>query len=140
MSASAKGAAVAVACLVIVALMVGCAQRLDTSKDPQALVDDHMAQWKRRNPERARSWIEEEKERHSIQPPADNTHLLTGKQGEGHTYGNYTRLDLLTWRRETEKLVVEGSRIFHNAALLGGTIGVSCDMCHPDGANTHPET
>jgi thiosulfate dehydrogenase len=24
--------------------------------------------------------------------------------------------------------------------LLGGTIGVSCDMCHPDAANTHPET
>ena len=24
--------------------------------------------------------------------------------------------------------------------LLGGTIGVSCDMCHPNAANTHPET
>ncbi len=39
-----------------------------------------------------------------------------------------------------EKLVVEGSRVFHSAARLGGTIGVSCDMCHPDAANTHPET
>ena len=35
---------------------------------------------------------------------------------------------------------VEGSRIFHNGKLLGGTIGVSCDMCDPDGSNTHPET
>src|SRR5262249_40137207 len=24
--------------------------------------------------------------------------------------------------------------------LLGGTIGVSCDMCHPDASNTHPGT
>jgi cytochrome c len=23
---------------------------------------------------------------------------------------------------------------------VGGTIAVSCDMCHPDAANTHPET
>jgi hypothetical protein len=140
MSASAKGTAAAVAGLIVVAIILGCAQRTAAPKDPQALVGAHMAQWKRRNPERARSWIEEEKERHSIQPPADNSHLLAGGQREGHTYGNYTKLDILTWERETEKLVVEGSRIFHNASLLGGTVGVSCDMCHPDGSNTHPET
>ena len=44
------------------------------------------------------------------------------------------------WARETEKLVVEGSRIFHDAAALGSSVGVSCDMCHPHAANTHPET
>jgi len=36
--------------------------------------------------------------------------------------------------------VVEGSRIFHSADELGSTVGVSCDMCHPDASNTHPET
>jgi thiosulfate dehydrogenase len=41
---------------------------------------------------------------------------------------------------ETAKFIEEGKEIFHNADKLGGTIGVSCDMCHPDGANTHPET
>jgi len=30
--------------------------------------------------------------------------------------------------------------MFHSAQLLGSTIGVSCDMCHPNAANTHPET
>jgi thiosulfate dehydrogenase len=36
--------------------------------------------------------------------------------------------------------VAEGKRIFHDAKALGGTIAVSCDMCHPDASNTHPET
>ena len=41
---------------------------------------------------------------------------------------------------ETAKFIEEGKEIFHNPDKLGGTIGVSCDMCHPDAANTHPET
>ena len=99
-----------------------------------------MAQWKTDNPSRAKNWIEIERASHKIQPPADNSSLLKGEQGKGHSYGNYTERDLFMWARETEKMVVEGSRIFHNAKLLGGTIGVSCDMCHPDGSNTHAET
>jgi len=55
-------------------------------------------------------------------------------------YGPYTERDVLTWARETEKLVVEGSRIFHDAGALRSTVSVSCDMCHPHAANTHPET
>ncbi len=31
-------------------------------------------------------------------------------------------------------------RVFHSGDELGSTIAVSCDMCHPDAANTHPET
>jgi cytochrome c len=106
----------------------------------QRLADAHMDQWKRKNPARAESWIAEEKERHAIMPPADNSDLLTGGQGEGHQYGQYTELDILIWARETEKMVVDGSRIFHDAEALGSTVAVSCDMCHPDGSNTHPET
>lgn len=44
------------------------------------------------------------------------------------------------WVLETEKLVVEESRIFHNNAALGSTVGVSCDMYHPHAANNHTET
>ena len=99
-----------------------------------------MAQWKVENPTLASNWIEVEKASHKIKPSADNSYLLKGGQGKGHAYGNYTERNLFVWAREAEKMVVEGSRIFHNAKLLGGTIGVSCDMCHPDGANTHPET
>jgi thiosulfate dehydrogenase len=104
----------------------------------QTLADNLMDHWKRNHPEA--NWVDEEKERHALKPPADNSHLLKGDQGSGHPYGNYTELDLLTWARETEKFVAEGSRIFHSADDLGSSVAVSCDMCHPHAANTHPET
>jgi cytochrome c len=46
----------------------------------------------------------------------------------------------MLWKREQDKWIAEGYRNFHNAQALGGTIGISCDMCHPDASNTHPET
>ena len=104
----------------------------------QALADALMDQWMRDHPEA--NWVAEEKEKHAFHPPADNSHLLQGDQGKGHAYGNYSELDILTWARETEKFVAEGSRIFHSADELGSTVAVSCDMCHPHASNTHPET
>ncbi len=59
---------------------------------------------------------------------------------QGDTYASFTSRDYKIWQAETQKFVDEGKRIFHDWKALGGTIGVSCDMCHPDGANTHPET
>jgi cytochrome c len=112
----------------------------EIKKEGKAIADVHMDQWKRKNPIRAADWVAEEKERHAIQPPADNSYLLKGEQGEGHAYGQYSERDILMWAREVEKMVVDGSRIFHSADALGSTVAVSCDMCHPDGANTHPET
>jgi thiosulfate dehydrogenase len=52
----------------------------------------------------------------------------------------FTARDQMLWQREEKKWVEEGYKAYHNAKALGGTIGVSCDMCHPDGSNTHPET
>jgi hypothetical protein len=52
----------------------------------------------------------------------------------------FTARDQLIWKREQDKWIAEGYAAFHNAKTLGGTIGVSCDMCHPDATNTHPET
>ena len=95
-------------------------------------------QWLRWN---AKDWVAEEKERHEIKPMADNKPLLAAdSQKEGDTYGNYTEADLVLWQKETERLVVMGSLIFHNASLLGSTNGTSCDMCHPDAEGTHAET
>ncbi|HAK93661.1 MAG TPA: hypothetical protein DCM87_01300 [Planctomycetes bacterium] len=104
----------------------------------QVLADSLMDQWKRAHPER--DWVEVEKEQHELIPPADNSALLKGGQGPGHPYGRVTEQELLLWAREAEKFAVEGSRIFHSADLLGSTVAVSCDMCHPHAANTHPET
>ncbi len=111
------------------------------SQRGQALADSLLAQWKVKNPDEAADWVADEKARHAIKPPADNSGLLqAGGQEQGHVYGAYTERDLVTWTRETEKLVVEGSRVFHSGDALGSTVAVSCDMCHPDAANTHPET
>ena len=69
-----------------------------------------------------------------IQKPAQ-----TGQQ-QGDTYASFHERDFKVWQAETQKFIEEGKRIFHSDKLLGGTIGVSCDMCHPDASNTHPET
>jgi len=86
------------------------------------------------------AWMDAERSSHPIKPHFDNRAVLDGEQKTGHTYGNYTVADALLWKQETERLVLEGSRIFHSDKLLGSTNGVSCDMCHPDGEGTHPET
>jgi thiosulfate dehydrogenase len=101
----------------------------------QQIADDIMARWQRENPDR--DWEAEVRERHGLVPAADNGALVAP---QGQTYGRISETDVLTWKRETEKLALAGSRIFHDADLLGSTNGVSCDMCHPHAANTHPET
>ncbi len=52
----------------------------------------------------------------------------------------WTARDRLTWEREQKRVIEEGYKLFHDWRALGGTIGISCDMCHPDAAATHPET
>ena len=140
-----------IACVLMVTILAGCGEEVElttcdgtgkavVAKDVtgQPLADGLMDQWKRDHPDR--DWTAEEKERHELKPPADNSALLQGDQAEGHTYGQHDKRDLVLWARETEKFALEGSRIFHSADLLGSTVAVSCDMCHPHAANTHPET
>jgi thiosulfate dehydrogenase len=52
----------------------------------------------------------------------------------------WTDRDRLTWEREQKRIIAEGDKLFHDWKALGGTIGISCDMCHPNGSNTHAET
>jgi len=138
-------------CLSVIIMFAACRQenqlttcdgqgKVEVAKDTsgQALADALMAQWTRDHPDR--DWMTKEKLAHELKPHADNSSLLKGDQAEGHIYGQYTERDLLTWTQETEKFVLEGSRIFHSANLLKSTTSVSCDMCHPHAANTHPET
>lgn len=58
----------------------------------------------------------------------------------GHTYGAFSDRDEAIWAASVQDYVKEGHRIFHDAEAVGGTVAMSCDMCHPDAANTHPET
>ncbi len=59
---------------------------------------------------------------------------------QGDTYASFTERDYKLWQAQTDAFVQYGKQVFHSTKLLGGTIGISCDMCHPDGSNTHAET
>jgi len=50
----------------------------------------------------------------------------------------FAKEDLERWQREFMTVVMEGEKLFHSSTL--GKNKVSCDQCHPNGANTHPET
>jgi thiosulfate dehydrogenase len=68
------------------------------------------------------------------EPPAAGDRVQTG------IYSAFTDRDQKVWMVATDTFVTDGNKVFHDAKALGGTIGVSCDMCHPDASNTHPET
>jgi thiosulfate dehydrogenase len=117
----------------------------------QAVSDELMAQWRQKNPRSG--WAEEERlaqNTPTAPPPPGQPASVQASGGtpapaplpvqEGHNYGGYTQRDEALWRASTDAFVDQGNKTFHDAQLLGGTIGVSCDMCHPNAANTHPET
>lgn len=107
-----------------------------TREEGQQIADALMAQWQAKHPEQ--DWIKVETGKHQVKKPADNMQLVGNPQGS--PYGDITSQDVAVWDQETYKLAVFGSTIFHSGDELGSEIAVSCDMCHPDAANTHPET
>ena len=50
----------------------------------------------------------------------------------------FTKADLKVWTDEYMSAVKKGREAFTDPKL--GTNGVVCAQCHPNGANTHPET
>ncbi len=49
----------------------------------------------------------------------------------------FSQKDLGRWRAEFNTVMEKGEKLFHSTL---GSNQVSCDQCHPNGANTHPET
>jgi thiosulfate dehydrogenase len=107
-----------------------------TRAEGQKISDALMAQWKETNPNN--NWIQGEVEAHQVVAPADNSKLVG--TGQSSTYGTVTPQDVQVWKNETYKTAVYGSKVFHSGDELGSEIAVSCDMCHPRAANTHPES
>ncbi len=115
-----------------------------------------MAEWQRKHPDRG--WVmAQAKNPGAAQAPAGSAAGGSGKGREtiagpgtssaakfksqqGDTYASFHERDFVIWKAQTDTFVEQGNKIFHSAQLLGSTIGVSCDMCHPNAANTHPET
>jgi thiosulfate dehydrogenase len=107
-----------------------------TRVEGQKISDALMAQWKATNPDS--NWVQGEVEAHQVITPADNSKLIG--TGQSSTYGTVTPQDVQVWKNETYKTAVYGSKVFHSGDELGSEIAVSCDMCHPRAANTHPES
>ncbi|HVO22338.1 MAG TPA: hypothetical protein VMW56_01775 [Candidatus Margulisiibacteriota bacterium] len=55
-----------------------------------------------------------------------------------HGGTEHTSRELRVWEAETKRVIDDGYKLFHSPEI--GTNGISCDMCHPDASNTHPET
>lgn len=51
---------------------------------------------------------------------------------------DFTKQDLKLWKQEFQSAVKKGRQVFTDPKL--GSNGVVCAQCHPNGANTHPET
>lgn len=50
----------------------------------------------------------------------------------------FTQKDLDRWSKEYQTVVEEGRKLWGSGDL--GSNGVACGQCHPNAANTHPET
>jgi cytochrome c len=50
----------------------------------------------------------------------------------------FTKADTDRWQQEFESIAKNGRELWTSGAL--GTNGVACAQCHPNAANTHPET
>ena len=50
----------------------------------------------------------------------------------------FTEKDAARWKKEFDTVVKKGRALWTDGAL--GTNGVACAQCHPNAANTHPET
>jgi thiosulfate dehydrogenase len=58
--------------------------------------------------------------------------------GYGLQADEFTQTDVDRWQGEFMVVVTEGRSLWGSPAL--GTNGVACGQCHPNAANTHPET
>jgi thiosulfate dehydrogenase len=114
-----------------------------TREEAKSTSDKLMAEWKKKHPGEGALWEKESRlvaQNDKPAPVAQPGAQPSPSVQHGHTYGAYTTRDEQVWKASTDAFIEQGNKVFHDAQALGGTIGVSCDMCHPNAANTHPET
>jgi thiosulfate dehydrogenase len=107
-----------------------------TEEQARSVSNTLMAKWREQHPDA--EWQMAQAQTSPRQGQADAP--AVPQPGQGEVYQRLTPREQMIADAETAKFIEEGKEIFHDPAKLGGTIGVSCDMCHPDAANTHPET
>lgn len=57
---------------------------------------------------------------------------------QGALADEFTKADTDRWQQEFQNVAKNGRELWTSGAL--GTNGVACAQCHPNAANTHPET
>jgi thiosulfate dehydrogenase len=105
-----------------------------TREQGQQIAGALMQEWRQKHPDA--EWAIAAADSAAEAPPQP----AASAADQFQTYGAFTERDRRIWQESTDRLVAEGKRIFHDAKALGGTNAISCDMCHPDASNTHPET
>lgn len=66
------------------------------------------------------------------------TLLAAGLAWKPAAADEFTAADLKRWEEQFAGVVAQGRALWTDGKL--GTNGVACAQCHPNGANTHPET
>jgi len=112
----------------------------------QKVSDQLMSMWlAKSDPAQAKAWLQEtlaaqqQATGHSPKPaPGAKTAPPAKKPDEQPN--DFTARDFSVWKKELDREIAYGNQIFHDDKLIGSTNGVACAMCHPNAANTHPET
>jgi hypothetical protein len=109
----------------------------------QAVSNQLMAMWFAKvDPATAKAW-QQEAAGAKRKPAGQTSKTQSGRSSATKAEeqpNDFTPRDYSVWKREVDREVKYGDEIFHSDKLVGSTNGVSCAMCHPHGANTHPET
>ncbi len=64
--------------------------------------------------------------------------LVIGHLASPALADEFNKTDVERWQGEYESVAKKGRELWTSASL--GTNGVACAQCHPNAANTHPET
>jgi hypothetical protein len=111
----------------------------------RAVADALMAKWRAQHPDAEWQMAQAQPNQPAAgapaaQGPAGAPLPASSPPNQAGVYERLTPREQTIADAETAKFIEEGNQIFHSADKLGGTVGISCDMCHPNAANTHPET
>jgi thiosulfate dehydrogenase len=108
-------------------------------EEAQKVADQMMQAWRRTQGEaRWAAWSAESEAARASLDAAPAAAQASPARPDQPT--KFTARDKMLWSLQEKKWIEEGYQDFHSWKTLGGTIGISCDMCHPDASNTHPET
>jgi len=119
-----------------------------TPEQAQAVSNELMQMWlSKTDPAKAAAWKNEQaaaktpQTKAPVKKPAGSKSQAAAKTaGRDGQSNDFNDRDFSTWKRELDREIKYGDEIFHSDKLIGSTNGIACAMCHPNAANTHPET